>query len=169
MGKAQLKVDLRMISQPKKFILSSDNAKLCLIERIFPVTYFKKKQQKTKNKTKHKRESERKSGEILACLRWSRLQQILLSPWYVLCNIASLFLISSSNILLSWKLNTVKLLNYQCVQQFLETLPFFPSDTSNFYFPFLGVITRALLLLKLRLRLGEIPFIFLNTFMPVFY
>lgn len=46
MGKAQLKVDLRMISLPKKFILSSDNAKLCLIERIFPVTYLKKKKTK---------------------------------------------------------------------------------------------------------------------------
>lgn len=56
------------------------------------------------------------------------------------------------------------------MQQFLETLPFFPFNTSfNFSFPFLGVITRALLLLKLRIRLGEILFLFLNAFMPVFY
>ena len=50
------------------------------------------------------------------------------------------------------------------MQHFLETLQFFPSNTScDFYFLFLGVITRAQLLLKWRIRLGEILFIFLNT------
>lgn len=52
MGMAQLKVGLRMISLPKEFILSADNAKSRLVEGNFPVTCdFNKNKRANKQKS----------------------------------------------------------------------------------------------------------------------